>query len=163
MESSIDRLVARNQAYDHPDTGDPGPEPGHKVAILTCMDWRVQPNIFLGLDANETHVLRNAGGIVTDDVLRSLALSQSLLGTREVMIIMHTACGLQADERTLREKVADSTSTTPGVEFGGFDDLDTRVRASVEKIRATPWILHRDGVRGFVFDLRNGRLREVPD
>jgi len=161
MDSSIDRLLRRNDAYEHPDTGDPGPEPGHRVAILTCMDWRVQPSVFLGLDANEAHVLRNAGGIVTDDVLRSLALSQSLLGTREVMIIMHTACGLQADERTLREQVADSTSTTPGIRFGGFDDLESTLCASMDKVRTTPWILHRDRVRGFVFELRTGKLREV--
>lgn len=159
MESAIDRLLAGNEAGT-PSDPPPAPPPG-QVAVVTCMDWRVQPHRFLGAGANEAHVMRNAGGLVTEDTLRSLALSQSALGTREIMIVMHTRCGVQADERTLRETVAAATSTTPTLPFGGFDDLDERVRESLRTVRETAWIPHRDQVRGFVFDIADGSLREI--
>ncbi len=159
MDTAIDRLVAGHQ--DHVTPAADGPSPPSRVALVTCMDWRVQPHRFLGAAADGIHVLRNAGGLVTEDVLRSLALSQAVLGTREIMIVMHDASVARAEERALRERVATATATTPTVAFGGFDDLDERVRESVRAVEETPWIPHRDQVRGFVLDLATGRLREV--
>jgi carbonic anhydrase len=115
-----------------------------------------------GLEPGDAHVLRNAGGLVTDDVLRSLVISQRLLGTREVMLVHHTKCGLHgADDATLRAEIAGDVGRPPPYELGAFDDLDDAVRAAIARVRGHQFLPHRDRVRGFVYDVDTGRLREV--
>lgn len=132
------------------------PQPKKQLTVLTCMDCRVDPPALLGFGVGDAHVLRNAGGVVTDDVLRSLSLSQRLLGTRQVVIVQHTNCGLHAEEDDLRERLGDID--LPG-ELHSFTDLDDSVRRSMERLRATPHL--SDDVRGFVYDVASGELREV--
>jgi carbonic anhydrase len=126
------------------------------------MDARIDLFAALGLELGEVHVIRNAGGIATDDVLRSLVLSQRKLGTREVLLAHHTDCGLHGldDEQLIAEIEAES-GTRPPFTFGGFTDLDASVRESVSRVRSAVFVPHRDAVRGFVYDVATGRLREV--
>lgn len=136
--------------------------PTLRLAVVTCMDARIDPVRLLGLREGDAHVLRNAGGVVTDDVIRSLAISQHLLGTREIVLIQHTDCGMLslADEefkRALREAAGEE----PGWEPGGFDDLDASVRRSLRILDETPFVPFRESVRGFVYDVRTGALAEV--
>jgi len=139
---------------------EPSARPAKEFAVVTCMDARLDPYEILGLEHGDAHVIRNAGGIVTDDVIRSLAISQRLLGTREVVLIQHTGCGLLtiSDEdfaRGLREE----TGTEPDWSAGAFLDLDENVRASVARLEADPFTI--GSVRGYVYELEAGRLREV--
>jgi carbonic anhydrase len=161
--SAIDELIVNNRARASIRSGEPAPAPPSKaVAIITCMDARIDPVAALGLQPGEAHVLRNAGGAVTDDVIRSLAISQRLLGTREVMIIRHTGCGMQAlDEGRLRAELTEAAGSEPGWAIESFTDLDSGVRESVARVRSSPFLEHRDRVRGFVYELETGRLREV--
>ncbi len=136
--------------------------PTRAIAVVTCMDARIDPAAALGLEPGEAHVLRNAGAAVTDDVIRSLAISQRLLGTREVMVIGHTLCGMQGlDEHELTAELAAKAGVTPAWAIESFADLDDGVRGSVERVRQSPFLEHRDRVRGFVYDVRTGGLREV--
>ncbi|MGD0051972.1 MAG: carbonic anhydrase [Vulcanimicrobiaceae bacterium] len=136
--------------------------PTRHVAIVTCMDSRIDTFRIFGLDSGEAHVLRNAGGLVTDDVLRSLVLSQRLLQTREIVVMHHTECGLHgADEAGLRSAIAAETGQTPPYEFGAFADVDEAVRRAVARVREHPFLPYRDRVRGFVYEVSRGRLREV--
>ena len=139
-----------------------GPRPAKRLAIVTCMDARIEPLRLLGLELGDAHVIRNAGGIVTDDEIRSLAISQRLLGTEEVMLIHHTRCGMLglADDdfrRTLREEAGEEPEWHPG----GFEDLDEAVRDAIDRVRSSPFLAHTDRVRGYVYDVDSGDLREV--
>ena len=135
--------------------------PGRKVAVLSCMDTRIDLFPMLGLRRGDAHIIRNAGGLATDDVIRSLIVSQQLLGTHEIVVIGHTGCGLiGADEDALRGRMASETGETLDIAFGSFDDLDASVQASVARLRTHAW-LKRVPVHGLVFDVATGRLREV--
>ena len=133
------------------------------LAVLTCMDSRLDLFGALGLDLGEVHLVRNAGGIASDDAVRSLLLSQRLLETRSVMVIHHTRCGLESfDEETLQEQITSTLGTRPPFRLGAYVDVDEDVRATVAALRASPFI---DGteIRGFVFDVDDGELREIVD
>jgi len=137
-------------------------EPQRRLAIVTCMDSRLDVFAALGLGNGEAHVLRNAGGIVTDDVIRSLALSQRKLGTREVMLIHHTDCGVQKiTDDGFRMELQEATGVAPPFAIESFKDVDADVRQSILRVRSSPFLLHREVVRGFVYDVDTHRLREV--
>jgi carbonic anhydrase len=136
--------------------------PARKLAVLACMDARLDPQAVLGLAEGDAHVIRNAGGIVTDDAIRSLALSQRLLGTEEIVLIQHTDCGMHGlDEQELERAIEADTGFEPPWEIGAFADLEDSVRASVERIEASPFIPRRDRVRGLIYDVATRRTREV--
>ncbi len=138
------------------------PPPAKKLAIVACMDARVAPGALLGLEQGDAHVIRNAGGIVTDDVIRSLTISQRLLGTREIMLIQHTDCGMQSvSNAELELAIQQDTGIRPPFAIGAFRDLEAEVRRSIARIEASPFVPHRDAVRGFVYEVETGRLREV--
>lgn len=132
------------------------------VAIVTCMDTRIDPARMFGLEPGDAHVLRNAGGVVTDDVLRSLLLSQRFLGSRAVMVIHHTKCGvLNLSDDQVKADLEAEVGIRPSFSLEGFTDLDADVRQSMARIRQCPFLPHRDDVRGFVLDVDEGHLREV--
>jgi carbonic anhydrase len=136
--------------------------PARKLAVITCMDARVMPVQVLGLRLGDAHVIRNAGGIVTDDAVRSLAVSQRLLGTEEVIVIHHTGCGmLNFDDSEFRHRLEAETGVAPAWREDGPDTVEQGVRDSVARIRASPFLLHRDRVRGFVYDVETHSLNEV--
>jgi len=136
--------------------------PRRRIAIVTCMDSRLNVFAALGLEEGEAHVLRNAGGVITDDVIRSLAVSQRRLETREVMVIHHTDCGMQAlTDDGFRAELQQATGVAPAFAIESFTDLDANVRQSVRRVRRSEFVLHRDAVRGFVYDVDTHRLREV--
>ena len=161
--SQIDELVANNEAYadrfDKPNLPLP---PARKVAIIACMDARVSPYALLGLSEGDAHVIRNAGGVVTDDEIRSLAISQRLLGTEEIMLIHHTDCGmLTFNDDDFKHQIEEDTGIKPTWAAEAFSDLDQDVRQSLARIKASPFIPRKDGIRGFVYEVDTGRLREV--
>ena len=161
--STIDLLLENAEAYaaGFDKNGLPLP-PGRRVAILACMDARLNPYGLLGLSEGDAHVIRNAGGVVTDDEIRSLAISQRLLGTEEIMLIHHTDCGmLTFGDDEFRQDIQRETGIKPEWPAETFDDLDEDVRQSVARIKASPFIPKTDSVRGFVYDVETGRLREV--
>ena len=161
--STIDLLLENAEAYaaGFDKNGLPMP-PGRRVAILACMDARLNPYGLLGLSEGDAHVIRNAGGVVTDDEIRSLAISQRLLGTEEIMLIHHTDCGmLTFGDDEFRQDIQRETGIKPEWPAETFDDLDEDVRQSIARIKASPFIPKTDSVRGFVYDVETGRLREV--
>jgi carbonic anhydrase len=161
--STIDLLLENAEAYaaGFDKNGLPLP-PGRRVAILACMDARLNPYGLLGLSEGDAHVIRNAGGVVTDDEIRSLAISQRLLGTEEIMLIHHTDCGmLTFGDDEFRQDIQRETGIKPEWPAETFDDLDEDVRQSIARIKASPFIPKTDSVRGFVYDVETGRLREV--
>ncbi len=136
--------------------------PARRIAVLTCMDTRIDPYELLGLRVGDAHILRNAGGLVTDDAIRSLAVSQATLGTTEVVLIQHTLCGLLGvtnDE--IADRIEAESGRRPPWSPGAFSDLDQGVREGLEAIRSCPFLPHRDAVRGFVLDIESGDLRGV--
>ena len=136
--------------------------PGKQIAIVTCMDARLETGALLGLQEGDAHVIRNAGGVITDDAIRSLTISQRLLGTREIMLIHHTDCGmLTFTDGDLKEKILAETGIRPPFSLEAFSDVDADVRQSLARIKASPFIPHRDDVRGFVYEVESGNLREV--
>jgi len=136
--------------------------PSRQLAIVTCMDSRLDVFAALGLGVGEAHVLRNAGGVITDDVIRSLAISQRRLGTREVMLIHHTDCGMQSlTDDGFRAELQEATGVAPAFAIESFTDLDANVRQSILRVRRSEFLLHRDMVRGFVYDVDTHQLREV--
>ena len=136
--------------------------PGKKVAVVACMDARLNPYGALGLEEGDAHVIRNAGGVVTDDEIRSLAISQRLLGTEEIILIHHTDCGmLTFHDDDFKAQVQEETGIKPEWAAESFDDLDEDVRQSIARIKASPFIPRKDSVRGFVYEVETGRLREV--
>lgn len=164
--SAIDELLARHRAFHAAYTPAEvsSPRPRLRVVIVTCMDARIDIFQALGLRPGEVHMVRNAGGLVTDDVLRSLIVSQRLLGSLEVMVVMHTDCGLQGlRDADLASRVTAETRVEVPFTFGGFDDLEIEVRRSVERVRSCPWLPSRDVVRGFVYDVTTARLHELPN
>jgi carbonic anhydrase len=161
--SVIDELVANATIYsDSFDSGDLPLPPAKRVAIVACMDARLNPYGLLGLHEGDAHVIRNAGGVITDDEIRSLAISQRLLGTEEVMLIHHTDCGMLtfADD-DFRRQVQDETGIKPEWPAETFSDLDEDVRQSVARIKTSPFVPKKDNVRGFVYEVETGNLREV--
>ena len=161
--SVIDELVANSTSYgDSFDSGDLPLPPAKRVAIVACMDARLNPYGLLGLQEGDAHVIRNAGGVITDDEIRSLAISQRLLGTEEVMLIHHTDCGmLTFGDDEFRQQVQDDTGIKPEWAAETFSDLDEDVRQSVARIKASPFVPKKDNVRGFVYEVETGNLREV--
>src|SRR5260370_42301303 len=140
------------------------PQPGLRIAILTCMDARIDPVSLFGLGRGDAHVIRNAGARATPDVLRSLALSQAILGTREVLVLGHTGCGLfERSEAELAEAIRSKSGHRPGMEMGAFQDLDQAVFETVEELRQCPFLIYRDGIHGFVYELNAGSVRPVAD
>jgi carbonic anhydrase len=140
----------------------PPAQPRRKLAVVACMDARLDPTRALGLEQGDAHVIRNAGGIVTDDVLRSLAISQHLLGTEEVVLIQHTDCGLlKVTDEELAERLEAQTGRRPEWRAHAFSDLEASVRDGIERVRANPFVPRTDSVRGFVYEVETGRLREV--
>lgn len=160
---TIDDLLRNNEAYAASFTlGDLPARPSRGLAVVTCMDARLDVHRILGLREGEAHILRNAGGVVTEDVLRSLVISQRLLGTREIMLILHTECGmLTFQDDALRKQIQAETGIRPPFAFEAFQDLEEEVRQSIRRIRSCPFLPHRETVRGFIYDVRTGRLREV--
>ena len=161
--SVTDELVANNQAYAADfDKGDLPLPPGRKVAVVACMDARLNPYGILGLHEGDAHVIRNAGGVVTDDEIRSLAISQRLLGTEEIILIHHTDCGmLTFTDDDFKRSILEDTGIKPEWAAEAFADLDDDVRSSIGRIKGSPFIPNKDSVRGFVYDVHTGRLREV--
>jgi len=143
---------------------DPGAmpaQPARKVAVLTCMDARIDPLALLGMGLGDAHVIRNGGGLASDDAIRSLALSQHLLGTEEVVVIQHTKCGLlQVTDEEFARRLEETAGQRPQWTAGAFTDLEANVRAAVEKLRQSPFLPHPN-VRGCIYEVETGRLREV--
>jgi len=161
MARPVDDLLRNADRYARVFTGGDLPvPPALRLAIVACMDSRIDLFALLGLHLGEAHVIRNAGGLVTDDVLRSLLLSQALLGTRDVMVIQHTGCGLHGDEDSLRERVAEAVGVEPPLPLGAFADVDESVRRQLEILRSASDLIHGEA-RGFVYEVETGRLREV--
>lgn len=160
--SAIDHLVHANETYA---TSFPGPRPLRPklaLAVVACMDSRLDLFGALGLDIGDAHLIRNAGGIPTDDVLRSLALSQRSLGTQEILIIHHTQCGMDNfDDDAFRRQLAAESGVEPPWRVKGFTDVVAAMRESIQTVRECRWLPHRDVVRGFVFDVATARLTEV--
>jgi carbonic anhydrase len=159
----IDELLENATSYAASfDKGDLPLPPARRIAIVACMDARLNPSALLGLNEGDAHVIRNAGGVITDDEIRSLAISQRLLGTEEIMLIHHTDCGmLTFSDDGFREGIQSDTGIKPAWPAEAFDDLDADVRQSIARIEASPFIPKKDNVRGFVYDVATGSLREV--
>ena len=136
--------------------------PARKVAVLACMDARLVPSRILGLQEGDAHVIRNAGGVVTDDAIRSLAISQRLLGTQEIVLLHHTDCGmLTFSDDEFKRSIQDETGIKPTWAVEAFGDLDEDVRQSIARIEASPFIPNKGSVRGFVYDVHSGEVREI--
>ena len=160
--SVTDTLLANNEAYAAQFSGPLPLPPSKHVAVLACMDARLNVYAVLGLEEGESHVIRNAGGVVTDDEIRSLAISQRLLGTQEIMLIHHTDCGmLTFTDDEFKASIQDETGLKPHWAPESFSDLETDVRQSIARIEASPFIPHKDSVRGFIYEVETGHLREV--
>jgi carbonic anhydrase len=162
--SALDDLLAANERYAASfSKGDLPVPPARKVAVLTCMDARLDPERFLGLSEGDAHVIRNAGGRASDDAIRSLIISYKLLGTREFLVIHHEDCGmLTFTNEQLREQLRrDLNADASGIDFLPFSNLDESVREDVRTIRSSPLVAGDIAVRGFVYDVKSGRLREV--
>src|SRR5215213_1305781 len=158
-----DQLLTNNDAYAAGfDKGDLALPPARKLAVLACMDARLDPAKVLGLNEGDAHVIRNAGGVVSDDALRSLAISQNLLGTEGIVLVHHTDCGmLTFTDDEFAAKLEAETGQRPDWPVHTFDDLETNVRDSIDKIRNSPFVPRTDSIRGFVYEVETGRLREV--
>ncbi len=161
--STTDQLLENARTYAASfDKGDLPLPPGRKVAVVACMDARLNPYGLLGLTEGDAHVIRNAGGVITEDEIRSLAISQRLLGTEEVILIHHTDCGmLTFTDDAFKRSIQDDTGIKPSWAAEAFTDLDEDVRQSVARITASPFVPNKASVRGFVYDVTDGSLREV--
>jgi carbonic anhydrase len=161
--AATDELLANAERYAEAfDRGGLPMPPAKRVAVLACMDARLNPYGLLGLNEGDAHVIRNAGGVVTDDEIRSLAISQRLLGTEEIILIHHTDCGmLTFKDDDFRRQIEEDTGIKPEWAAEAFDDLEQDVRQSIARIKASPFIPKKDHVRGFVYDVETGRLSEV--
>ena len=161
--SVTDELLQNNAAYAESfDKGDLPLPPARAVAVVACMDARLDVHKILGLEEGDAHVIRNAGGVITDDEIRSLTISQRLLGTREVILIHHTDCGmLTFSDDELKQQIHEEVGMKPHFSMESFSDLEDDVRQSVARIKASPFIPHKDAVRGFIYEVETGRLREV--
>ena len=161
--SAIDEFLKNNEAFAEGfDKGDLPLPPAKKVAIVACMDARLNPYPILGLSIGDAHVIRNAGGVITDDEIRSLAISQRLLGTEEIMLIHHTDCGmLTFSDTEFEQTLEEETGQRPEWRPRSFPDLEDDLRDSIKRIKENPFIPRTDEVRGFVYDVKTGRLSEV--
>jgi carbonic anhydrase len=160
--SATDEYLANNDTYAATFNGPLPLPPARKTAVVACMDARLDVYAVLGLKEGESHVIRNAGGVVTDDVIRSLSISQRLLGTEEIVLIHHTDCGmLTFTDDDFKRSIQDDTGVKPAWAAEAFGDLEEDVRQSLARIQASPFPVHKDRVRGFVFDVATGRLNEV--
>jgi carbonic anhydrase len=161
--SETDDLVTNNARYTAAFTkGDLPMPPGKRVAVVACMDARLDPARVLGLEEGDAHVIRNAGGVVTDDAIRSLTISQRLLGTEEIILIHHTDCGmLTFTDDEVKAAIASDTGIRPPFALEAFSDVDADVRQSIARLKASPFVPNTEHVRGFVYEVETGRLREV--
>jgi carbonic anhydrase len=159
----VDELLAHNRVFAAGiDRGHLDIHPRRRLAVVTCMDSRLDVFAALGLGQGEAHVLRNAGGVITDDVIRSLAISQRRLGTEEILLIHHTDCGLEViTDDGFRAELQEATGMAPSFAIESYTDVDANVLQSIARVRSSPFLLHRDRVRGFVYDVDTGLLREV--
>ena len=161
--SVTDELLQNNEVYAESfDKGDLPLPPAKGVAVVACMDARLNVYGMLGLQEGDAHVIRNAGGVITDDEIRSLAISQRLLGTREIILIHHTDCGmLTFSDDELKQQIQEDVGMKPHFSMESFSDLEEDVRQSIARIQASPFIPNKESVRGFVYEVETGRLREV--
>ena len=161
--SVTDELLKNNEEYARSfDKGDLPIPPAKGVAVVACMDARLDVESMLGLELGDAHVIRNAGGVITDDEIRSLVISQRLLGTTEIVLIHHTGCGmLTFTDEEVGDQIEADTGVRPPFALEAFPDLDQNVRDSIEKIKTSPFIPNKESVRGFVYEVETGRLREV--
>lgn len=164
--SVADQLLSANAAYaeQYGRPALPAP-PAKRLAVLTCMDARIDPHRMLGLAEGDAHVIRNAGGVANDDAIRSLVVSQRKLGTREIIVILHTDCGMRTFlEDAFAEELEAETGTRPPWATTAFhQEIEADVRRAVARVRASPFLPHVDSVRGFVYEVETGRMREVAD
>jgi carbonic anhydrase len=161
--NAIDDFLRNNAAYadSYSRAGQPAP-PAKQIAVVACMDARLDTAAILGLEHGDAHVIRNAGGVVSEDVIRSLTISQRLLGTREIMLIQHTDCGMLTFKGSdLKDAIHQETGIRPEFSFDTFADLEANVRLSIARVRSSPFVPHQDAIRGFVYEVETGRLREV--
>jgi carbonic anhydrase len=161
--SIADELLRANETYAAGfDAGALPLRPGRKLAVLACMDSRLDPIRALGLTVGDAHVIRNGGGIATDDAIRSLAISQRLLGTEEIVVVHHTNCGMHTlDDAAFRAELEQETGSVAPWATAPSGGVDADVRATVTRLRESPFLLHRDRIHGFVFEVETGRLREI--
>ena len=161
--STTDELLRNNEAYAASfDKGDLPLPPRRKLAVVACMDARLNPCAILGLQEGDAHIIRNAGGVITDDEIRSLAISQRLLGTEEIVLIHHTDCGmLTFTDDEFKRTIQEDVGIKPTWAAEAFADLDEDVRQSIARVKASPFIPRKESVRGFVYEVETGRLREV--
>ena len=161
--SVTDELLANNAEFASSFTkGDLPMPPGKALAVVACMDARLNVYALLGLEEGQAHVIRNAGGVVTEDVIRSLAISQWLLGTGEIILIHHTDCGmLTFTDDEVKADIESKTGLRPHFALEAFSDLENDIRQSIARIKHSPFVLHKDSVRGFVYEVETGNLREV--
>ena len=158
-----DELLTNNEQYAAAfDKADLPAAPARRLAVVACMDARLNVYGILGLAEGDAHVIRNAGGVITDDEIRSLAISQRLLGTEEIILLHHTDCGmLTFTDDEFKQSIQDEIGIKPDWEVESFTDLEADVRQSIARIKASPFIPHTDQIRGFVYEVETGRLREV--
>jgi len=163
LVSQTDELLKNNESYANSFTkGNLPLPPSRKVAIVACMDARLDVHKILGLEEGEAHVIRNAGGVATEDAIRSLVISQRLLGTEEIILIHHADCGmLTFTDDDVKRKIQSETGIRPPFALEAFPNLDDDVRQSIARIKASPFIPRKDRIRGFVYDVKTGRLRKV--
>ncbi|MGI8750278.1 MAG: beta-class carbonic anhydrase [Thermoleophilaceae bacterium] len=161
--SATDELVENNKEYAASfDKADLALPPAKKVAVVACMDARLVPTRLLGLEEGDAHVIRNAGGVITDQEIRSLAISQALLGTEEIILIHHTDCGmLSFTDDQLKDQLEEATGQRPDWDSEAFSDLEEDVRRAKRRIQDSPFVSKKDAIRGFVYEVETGRLREV--
>ena len=162
-EGVSDQLIEHNRAFaDAFDESHLSAEPSLRLAVVACMDARIDVFSVLGLENGQAHVLRNAGGVITDDMVRSLAISQRRLGTEEIVLIHHTKCGMQTiTDDGFRGELQEATGMAPSFAIESFTDVGANVRQSIRRLQSSPFLLHRDRIRGFVYDVDTGLLREV--
>jgi carbonic anhydrase len=161
--TATDELLANNEKYAaNFAKGELPMPPGKKVAVVACMDARLDPARTLGLEEGDAHVIRNAGGVVSDDAIRSLVISQRLLGTEEIILIHHTDCGmLTFTDGAVKDSIEADTGIRPHFALEAFSDLDTDIRQSIARIKASPFVPNKNNIRGFVYEVETGKLREV--
>lgn len=163
MGDFAEKLIDWNGEFQRKfEKGDLGGKPTLQVAVVTCMDTRIDTSKLFGVEEGEIHVLRNAGGVVTDDMLRSLVISQHFLDTREIVLVQHTECGmLSFDGTKFKHKLEERNGIRPQFDFHTFSDLTANVRASIRRVELCPFLLYTGSVRGFIYDVKTGNMTEV--
>jgi len=161
--STTDQLIAANASYAESFTnGDLPLPPARKVAILACMDARLDPAAVLGLSNGDAHVIRNAGGVVTEDAIRSLVISQRLLGTREIVLLHHTDCGMVTfSDDAVKQQITDDVGIRPSFAFEAFPDAHEDIRQSIARLTSSPFLIDNQQIRGFVYSVEHGTIEEV--